>query len=143
MSRTSGMSKERCKVLLKAYWDKNWAVKKVAKSCRVQVINGQMWLFNPVSKFWYSLRYDKDKFSTLNQGTGVFCFDSWVREVRNNLIKLCGQFHDEIIFTIKEEDKELTERRLKKAIAVVNERLKLNRDLDIDIEFGNNYAQIH
>jgi hypothetical protein len=35
-----------------------------------------MWLYNPVSKFWYSAIY-KDIFSTLNQGTGVYCFDTW------------------------------------------------------------------
>jgi hypothetical protein len=142
MSRTSGLSLDKCKILLKAYWDKNWSVKKIAKSCRVQTIDGQMWLFNPVSGFWYSLRYDKDKFSTLNQGTGVFCFDSWVREVRKKT-KLCGQFHDELITPIKEENKELTERNLRQAIGEVNNRLKLNRALDIDVAFGNNYAQIH
>lgn len=50
------------------------------KQAKYAIVNNaeSMWLFNPVSKFWYSLRYPKDIFSTLNQGTGVFCFDTWI-----------------------------------------------------------------
>ena len=59
------------KALLKGYWERNWAVRKIAEDCVVKTVNGQQWLFNPVSKFWYSLRAEKDRFSTLNQGTGV------------------------------------------------------------------------
>ena len=51
-----------------AYWERNKAVKLVANEAIVKTVNNQMWLYNPVSKFWYTLRYEKDKFSTLNQG---------------------------------------------------------------------------
>jgi len=39
----------------KAYWDKNWAIKEVAKAQRVRTVKGQMWLFNPINHFWYSV----------------------------------------------------------------------------------------
>ena len=45
---------------------------------KTKSVNGSLWLFNPVSKLWYSLRAEKDIFSTLNQGTGTFCFDMWL-----------------------------------------------------------------
>ena len=76
---TTGMSLSQAKTLHKTYWSRNKSVKQVAASVKTKtiIIDGeeQMWLLNPVSGFWYSLRYEKDKFSTLNQGTGVYCFD--------------------------------------------------------------------
>jgi hypothetical protein len=57
------------KQLLEGYWKRNWAVRKVAEDCVVKTVNGQKWLFNPVSKFWYSLRYEKDRFSTQHSST--------------------------------------------------------------------------
>ena len=68
LSRNSGLSQDRCEKLLLAYWEKNWSVKKIANSCRVKTVEDQMWLRNPISGFWYTLRFQKDKFSTLNQG---------------------------------------------------------------------------
>ena len=71
---TTGMPLQQAQKLHKTYWDRNKAVKQVAKSAKTKttIVDGieQMWLFNPVSRFWYSLRFEKDKFSTLNQGTG-------------------------------------------------------------------------
>ena len=69
---TTGMPLQQAQKLHKTYWDRNKAVKQVAKSAKTKttIVDGieQMWLFNPVSRFWYSLRFEKDKFSTLNQG---------------------------------------------------------------------------
>lgn len=103
----------------------------------------EMWLFNPVSKFWYSLRYPKDIFSTLNQGTGVYCFDIWIYNFRKERPQLTGQMHDEVILTVKKGEREKIKKLLKKAIAKTNRQLKMNRELDIDVQFGDNYAEIH
>ena len=69
---TTGMPLQQAQKLHKTYWDRNKAVKQVSKSVKTKttIVDGveQIWLFNPVSKFWYSLRFEKDKFSTLNQG---------------------------------------------------------------------------
>ncbi len=129
--------------LVKKYWERNWAVDKVAETQRTKTCLNSMWLFNPVSKFWYSLRFEKDRFSTLNQGTGVYCFDMWIKEFMEVRPQLTGQMHDEVILTVKEGNRDQAEKLLRDAIVKVNEKLKLNRDLDIDVQFGDSYAEIH
>jgi hypothetical protein len=145
MSRSTGMPESQCTILLEAYWKKNWSVKEIAKACTIKKIGGQMWLQNPVSKFWYSLRALKDRFSTLNQGTGVYAFDRWIKNCREGGVQICGQFHDEIVFPFydNEPDKQHYKGILINSIRKVNKELKLNRALDIDIQFGNSYADIH
>jgi len=103
----------------------------------------ELWLWNPVSRLWYSLRYPKDIFSTLNQGTGVFAFDTWIKTFRDKRPQLTGQMHDEIIICLPKGHREGCEKFLKSAIQSTNEGLGLNRELDIDVQFGNNYAEIH
>lgn len=98
---------------------------------------------NPVSKFWYSLRSEKDIFSTLNQGTGVYCFDNWIRNVRKQRSQMTGQFHDEGIWCLKIGHREAMTNILKNSIRIVNETLNLNVELDVDVQFGKNYAEIH
>lgn len=143
ISKSSGMPLRQAQVLHKAYWDLNWSVKQIARDTHHKVVDGQMWLYNPVSGFYYSLRYEKDKFSTLNQGTGVFCFDNFVRQVRAKGYKMCGQFHDEIIFPFKKENTDKVKSDLLDSIAKVNERLNLNVKLGISVQSGFRYSQIH
>lgn len=68
IAKSSGMSLAEATKLHKIYWTRNWSVKKIGADTRKIKIDGEMWQFNPVSKFWYSLRAEKDAFSTLNQG---------------------------------------------------------------------------
>ena len=143
IASTTGMALNKAKTLHKAYWDLNWAVKKIASDSYYKVVDNQMWIYNPISGFYYSLRYEKDKFSTLNQGTGVFCFDNFVRQVREKGYKMCGQFHDEIIFAYKKEDTSKVEADLQDSISKVNERLRLNVKLGISVQSGKAYNQIH
>lgn len=143
LSRTTGMPEAQCVELLEAYWDRNWAVKKIAEDQTVRTIGGKMWLYNPVSKFWISLRYEKDIFSSLNQSTGVFCFDSWLAQCWTRGLKGIGQFHDETIVPCKESEQQETYKIMKLAIQKVNEKLQLNVPLDVDPKFGTRYADIH
>lgn len=133
----------KAKHLLEGYWTRNWAVRKIAEDCTVKVVNGQKWLYNPVSKFWYSLRADKDRFSTLNQGTGVFCFDSWVREIRKQRPQLTAQFHDEVVLEVKKGNRDKAAKLLKSAIDRVNDKIKLNIKLGVDVQYGHRYSEIH
>jgi DNA polymerase I-like protein with 3'-5' exonuclease and polymerase domains len=143
LARETGMDKKEAQALLDAFWSRNWSVEKVAEELRVKERRGYMWLQNPVSKFWYSLRSDKDRFSTLNQGTGVFCFDSWVKECRLRGLKTIGQFHDEVVVLVKEGFEDWTKTQMEISISKTNESIKLNVDLGIDVQFGNTYAEIH
>lgn len=141
LSRTTGMSEEEAAKLLKAFWELNWAVKRVAETANIRKIGGQMWVYNPVSRFWISLRYEKDCFSSLNQSTGVFCFDSWLAQLWKRGIKGSFQAHDEILFVTDDEDH--TRQVLQESIEAVNNTLNLNVPLGIDAKLGLSYAQVH
>ncbi len=143
LARETGMDKGEAQKLLDAFWNRNWSVQETANGLRVIDRRGSMWLKNPVSGFWYSLRSDKDRFSTLNQGTGVFCFDSWVKECRGMGLQTIGQFHDEVIVLTKEGDEDVVENTMNMAIDNVNQDIQLNVNLGIDVQFGNTYAKIH
>jgi len=140
---TCGIDRGAAARLHKAYWDRNWAIKAVATEQEIKSLDGQMWLKNPVSGFYYSLRYEKDIFSTLVQGTAAYCFDTWLSIVLHQRPELTGQFHDEFILTVKKGHREEIEDFLRETIKEVNEFLKLNRELDISIQFGKSYADIH
>ena len=143
LARETGMTKGEAKTLLEAFWSRNWAIEKVASTLRVRELFNGMWLKNPVSGFWYSLRSDKDRFSTLNQGTGVYCFDSWVKECRGMGLETIGQFHDEIIVLTKEGDEDKSENIMQMSINNVNDQINLNVPLGTDVQFGKTYADIH
>lgn len=129
--------------IVDAYRKKNWSIDAIANSVKTKECLGEMWLYNPVSEFWYSLRHKKDRFSTLNQGTGVYCFDVWIYFFMKNRPQITGQMHDEVILCVKKGYRQQCEKLLRDAIDKTNKSVKLNRELDIDVQFGNTYAEIH
>jgi len=143
LANTTGLKVSTALALIDAYWGRNWAVKALCEDITVKKLGKEMWLYNPVSRFWYSLRYMKDVFSTLNQSTGVFCFDSWIKEIRKVRPQLTAQFHDEIVLEIKKGSEERCKTLLNNSITRVNDLLKLNVNLSVDIQFGETYANIH
>ena len=144
LARELGTTQRKAQVLLDAYWQRNWAVKKLSEAQYTKTLkDGTMWLKNPVSGFYYSLRYAKDSFSTLNQGTGVFIFDSWVANMRKLGVKVSAQVHDEVLFSVPKGQEKQTEELLKEAMRKVNETLKLNVTIGADAEFGESYANVH
>jgi len=143
LARETGMSVKEAKTLLDAFWSRNWSVEAVAKSLRVRELFGSMWLYNPVSNLWYALRSDKDRFSTLNQGTGVFCFDTWVALCRKNGVQTIGQFHDEIVALVEDGKQEEVAAIMHGAAQKLNEKVKLNVPLGCDAQFGKTYGEIH
>lgn len=140
---TGGISFEEARELHRIYWERNWAIKEVAKDCIVKTVNGLMWLYNPVSGFWYYLKYDKDRFSTLVQGTASYCFDVWVGFILEKRKQLTATFHDEGVWTVKKGYQEQCNELMHEAIDKTNELLKLNRQLGIDVKYGDRYSQIH
>lgn len=143
LALTIGCSRDTAQKIYDAYWKRNWAINKAAEAQIVKVSNGTKWLFNPISKFWYSLRHEKDRFSTLVQGSGVYAFDLWLEFVRDGGPPTIGQFHDEFVTIIRMGRRERCTNHIKGAIQKVNDRLKLNRELGCDVQFGKNYAEIH
>ena len=144
LARETGMKEREAKALIDAYWDRNWAVKKVAKNQYVKTLkDGSMWLKNSVSGFYHNLRYEKDRWSTTNQSTGVYVFDMWVGLCRAMGLTISMQYHDEVLFNVKKGDEERVSKILHEAMAKVNEKLKLNVTIEIEEQYGDSYAAVH
>ena len=141
LSRETGMSVKEAKKLLEDYWKRNWAVQYVAKKQKVKEVGGRMWLLNPVSGFWHELRYEKDRWSTTNQSTAVYVFDSWL--VRARLYGWQGQlqFHAETGGSVANESQAIG--ALQKGVERLNADLTLNVPFAIDVNTGSNYADVH
>ena len=143
LSRETGMTVSEASALLDTYWERNWSVKQFAEDQKLRKIDGEMWVQNPVSKFWHNLRYEKDAFSTINQSTGAYCFDKWVALYRTKRGNIIGQFHDESINLVKKGEEKQHTKALTWAIEKLNQELKLNVDLGIDVQYGQRYSEIH
>lgn len=143
IAKGADMPEKEAKTLHKAYWERNWSVKAIAAEQETKTIYDMTWMYNPVSKLWYWLKTEKDRFSTLNQGTGTYCFDMWVKELRSRGVKISAQFHDEVVCMVKKGYREHVTKDFKESVYAVNKLLKLNRDLDVDVQFGTNYSEIH
>lgn len=143
LALTANITLAKATMVWETYWQKNWAIKEVAKNQIVKKLNGQMWLLNPISNLWYSLRYEKDIFSTLVQGSAAYVFDLWVRYIRSKRSQLTAQFHDEVVLCIKKGYREQSISLLQWAIDQTNSQLNLNRQLSISIQFGDKYSEIH
>jgi hypothetical protein len=143
LARALDTSVGQAKALLEAYWDRNWAVKEIAKEQCVRTIGDQLWLYNPVSGFWISLRYEKDIFSSLNQSTGVYVFDKWLALCKKLGLQVIMQYHDEHLSLVTPGDEQQHENKIKEAIDILNKDIKLNVPIDADSKFGFTYASVH
>ncbi|MGF6139062.1 hypothetical protein [Pseudomonas laurylsulfatiphila] len=152
VARTAGVSQAIGDKLWQAYQDLNWSIKAIAESTTVMKSCGYSWQLNPVNKIWYWLKSEKDRFSTLCQGTGSYICDIWIeaihsicRERYGSNAFVLGEFHDEVILKLKDKPKakEIMEGIVQEAIGRVNAMLKLNTTLACDVSFGNNYSLIH
>lgn len=146
LSRESGLPLKEARKLLEDYWERNWSVKVIAKEQYIKTLkDGSMWLKNPVSGFYHSLRYEKDIFSTLNQSTGVYCFDVWVANCAAAGVEIPMQYHDEILAECDDDEQSIkdTKERMQNAIIKTNEKVKLNVQLSIDVQTGYDYASVH
>jgi hypothetical protein len=147
IAETAKITLVEAELLHTIYWKRNWAVKEIAKHTITKKVRNQTWLYNPLSGFWLFLENDKDKFSSLNQNTGVFVFDLFVAYARKKLllydIYICLQYHDEILLYCLKEQKEIVNKIFKESIKEVNDKLKLNVEINISIEWGQNYAECH
>lgn len=149
IARTAKVTEKVAKKLHDGYWKLNWAVKKIATMTTVKKTSFGEWQFNPVNKFWYSLRNEKDRFSTLIQGTGSYVFDIWLYQClqlagkRGLEFKMLAQQHDDVAIELTDGMQEEYEKLMRDGIERVNQTVKLNRVLDCDVIHGYNGAEIH
>lgn len=143
LGKTVGMKVKEARKLIQSYWDRNWSIKQLPNDIETKTVGDQMWLLNPVSKLWYSVRSDRDIFSTLNQGTGAFLFDIWLRYMMNEGVIPFIQYHDEMVALVEEGREEEVKEIVEQAMVKVNSLLKLNVEIGVDVQFGVNYARVH
>ena len=144
LSRQSGLSEKEAQKLLDAYWARNWAIKAVANEQFVKKLqDGTMWLKNPINGIYYSLRNERDIFSTLVQGSGDYVFCLWTMFCRSMGLKISLNYHDEWLAAIDPQDKEKVADLAQKAMDKVNETLKLNKEIKMEAQFGDSYAAVH
>lgn len=145
LARNMKVKEKEAQNILDAYWDRNWSLKAFEKTCKIRTIESQMWVKQPVSGFWYTLRFEKDIFSTVNQGTAVYVFDIWCKHLRDLGISIYGTYHDEIISSSSFKD--ITQQEFKdkviESMKRVNEELKLNVEIRCSTDFGRTYLDVH
>jgi len=152
VARAAGVPHKDGEAIRTAYLDLNWTIDAIAQSTTVMKSCGYSWQLNPINKIWYWLKSEKDRFSTLCQGTGSYICDMWIEsmhvicnERHGKPAPVIGEFHDEGILRLK--DKPAARATMggivKEAIGRVNDTLKMNTTLDCEVQFGNNYSQIH
>ncbi len=138
---------EKAKELFDGYWELNHSIKQASEAQYIKEItfSGQdeMWLRNPINGFFYSLRTKNDIFSTLVQGTASYAFDIWVENILDQREQLTAQFHDEVVLCIAEGAENKCTDMIRSALNKTNEKLKLNRELDVGIQYGLRYSDIH
>lgn len=144
LSESIGSTKSHAKSIIDAYWEKNWAVKKFADDQRVVKFENESWIINPLNNFRYWLKSDKDKFSTLNQGGATYIFDRWLHRCISKGLIVSLQYHDELASgKVLPKDKEWAYNVCKDSIRKVNKDLNLLREMDCEVQFGDNYAETH
>lgn len=154
LARTAKITKKEATKLKTGYDKLNWSIPVIAQAQKVEAFGNGKYLLNPVNKLYYPLKAEKDRFSTLIQGSGSYTLDLWIMKffaIRKKAIasgrikfaKLLGTFHDELILEHPTEDSEEVAKMLLEAIDLVNKSLKLSVDIACDIKQGQTYADIH
>ena len=144
-SESVGTTVKEAREIIKKYWDRNWAIKQLPKDMVVKTVDEQMWLLNPVNGFWYSIRAEKDIFSTLNQGTGAYVFDCWLKFMMTEDVVPFLQYHDEKLTLVKKVKGARDKHRdiINSSMDKVNDTLQLNVEISVDVQFGKTYADVH
>ena len=143
LSESAKIPLKQAEDIHKAYWEMNWAVKADTDCLVTKEVEGETWIYNPASNLWLYLASDHIKFSACNQNSGVKIFDLWVYFMMQEGVTPSFQAHDEVLFKVKVEDKEDIERKLKYAMEQVNKVLQLPIPIEIDVQFGRTYADVH
>lgn len=143
LSKDLDTTQKEAKGLIDAYWKRNWSVKKFASMCKVVTIDKQMWVQNPLNGYYYSLRSEKDIFSTVNQSAGDYIFTLWVYFLMKQGVKVQAGFHDELVVSTLRSNRDEIIQKLQQSIQKVNDYLGLQIPVGIDYKIGDSYADVH
>jgi hypothetical protein len=143
ISESAGISQNEARKVLKAYWDRNWSVKQYAEDRVVKKVDGKDWIYNPYSQLWLYLTSDHIKFSACNQNAGVKMFDLWVFFMIQEGIHPSAQFHDEVLICVDKGMENGVEEKLHRCMRKVNSCFNYPIKLEVDVQIGKTYADVH
>ena len=143
ISESASIPLKEAKAVLEAYWDRNWSVKQYAEDRETKEADGKTWVYNPYSKLWLYLTSEHIKFSACNQNAGVKMFDLWIYFMVNEGLKPIAQFHDEVLLCVDEDKAEWAEKTLHQCMENVNNLLGYPIKLEVDVQIGKTYADVH
>lgn len=143
LSRNLGITKKEAQKLIDAYWKIHWAVKTVTETFDIRTVGEELWILNPLSKFRHNLRYEKDAFSVVNQSSAVYCFNIWLYNITRQGVWPIAQSHDDGVWRCKEQDAERVKQIIIKAMEQTNRQLKMNVQLDCEVQVGLSLAETH
>lgn len=143
LARSANIKESLAQKIIDAFWVRNKAILDIEEDTHIKEIGDQLWLKNPISGFYLSLRNRRDIFSTLNQSSAVYVFDVWLGYVRGKGIRISLQMHDEMAGCLKEHDKESFKEKVLDAIELTNNKLKLNVTIACSMDFGERYSDCH
>lgn len=155
VARATKTSMDVARMIVEGYREMNWSIDVIAKNTFVKRTSFGDFQLNPLNKMFYPLKTDKDRFSTLIQGSGSYVLDIWLMYIEKRLdmaveagvVKfrpmLIGQMHDECIYECHKDDADFVRKLIKDAIGDVNQAMKLEVDLDCDVQQGLKYSEIH
>lgn len=146
LAKTLHKKKSMGKKLYDAFWEGNTAlkilsdqVKKAAKKGYLKGIDGR-----PIF-----VRSEHSALNALFQSTGSIIVKTATVMMNERFIesgldyKQVGHFHDEVIFEVKEEDKEIVEDIIKRSWMDAGKKLGIKVDITGDVEFGKSWADVH
>ena len=142
LSKNLKKSKSYAKNLIDSYWDMHKPLKQIAEDAVTTIIDGRLWLYNPMVGFWLELRNEKDKFNTLIQSSGSIITYTWAFLCISRGLNLSLVYHDEVVAPVNYED-DAVNNVLFSAINQVNRVFNLEPEMSVDVQYGKNYANIH
>ena len=143
IAESAGISNNEARKVLKAYWDRNWAVKQYAEDRSIKEVDGKKWIYNPYSQLWLYLTSEHIKFSACNQNAGVKMFDLWVYFMIQEGLKPIAQFHDEVLLCVDKGTEKRAEEILHACMEKVNNCFNYPIKLEVDVAIGQSYAEVH
>lgn len=143
LSKELKITKQEAQNLLDAFWERNKAIKQFSDDQETKSALGSLWVKNPLNGFFYSLRGERDIFSTVNQGSGAYIHQLICEGLLRQGIKIQGSFHDEWLGNVKKGDEEGIIKIMKDNAKRVKSWLPIDVAVDIDYKFGDSYAKIH
>ena len=155
ISRNAGVSEKVATKLVKAYREKNWAIKAVAESMKHKQTSHGTYQYNPTNGFWYYLKNEKDAYNLLVQGSGSYLLDLWLLcifhlrckdgyKVKGG-VKLLANIHDECLLEFDDVDgnEGIVKKLLQDALDLANKKINLPLKFKCDTQFGYKYSEIH